>query len=550
MRSRLGLMLYTLRADCDRDFEGTLRAVREIGYEGVELFDLHGHDAHEVRALLDELGLAVCGRHASLEAIESDLDGLAGELRTVGSDRLVLAWIEPPATAHEADASRGADRRARDRVHDAGLRFGFHNHDGELRPLDDGRTVLDRLVDLREEQLSSKSISGGHGSPAWSRRACRAPRAACAVVHVKDLAPGPSSASCPSATGTSATGSCCLRSRARGRMAHRRAGRDRGAASGRCTPVVRGPYGHGREPRMRTPARVGIVGCGVISTRYVANAAAFDTFEIVACADLERPAARRSRPSTGSSRCRSTSCSRPRDRRRPQPHASARPHGRHAKRARGGQARLLREALAVTRGDAPSSSGFAGPRKAARMRPRHLPRPRVPDGARAHRRGCDRRAARRVGGDARRRTGALAPRPGHVLQERRGAAARHGAVLPDRDRHAARAGAARGRVRLDARQRAPIEIGPRAGEPFTAETPTHTAAVLELAGGLRRRWSRRSRRPGTTPRCSSSTVRKASWPCPTRTRSAGRCRSERSGWLGGRPLHRGRRSRRARHRPP
>ena len=38
---------------------------------------------------------------------------------------------------------------------------------------------------------------------------------------------------------------------------------------------------------MRTPAQVGIVGCGVISRAYAANAAAFDTFEIVACADLE-----------------------------------------------------------------------------------------------------------------------------------------------------------------------------------------------------------------------------------------------------------------------
>ena len=54
---------------------------------------------------------------------------------------------------------------------------------------------------------------------------------------------------------------------------------------------------------MRSPAQVGIVGCGVISRAYAANAAAFDTFEIVACADLERVArARRSRPSSRSSR--------------------------------------------------------------------------------------------------------------------------------------------------------------------------------------------------------------------------------------------------------
>src|SRR5207245_2104647 len=37
--------------------------------------------------------------------------------------------------------------------------------------------------------------------------------------------------------------------------------------------------------------RVGIVGCGVISGHYAQNARAFDSFEIVACADLDRRAA-------------------------------------------------------------------------------------------------------------------------------------------------------------------------------------------------------------------------------------------------------------------
>src|SRR5262249_45323208 len=73
LMARVGLMLYTVRDECARDFEGTLRAVAELGYEGVELFDLHGHDPAELRGWLDELGLPVCGRHASLEAIEARL---------------------------------------------------------------------------------------------------------------------------------------------------------------------------------------------------------------------------------------------------------------------------------------------------------------------------------------------------------------------------------------------------------------------------------------------------------------------------------------------
>jgi predicted dehydrogenase len=40
---------------------------------------------------------------------------------------------------------------------------------------------------------------------------------------------------------------------------------------------------------MNEPARVGLVGCGAISHAYAENAVAFDRFEIVACADRERP---------------------------------------------------------------------------------------------------------------------------------------------------------------------------------------------------------------------------------------------------------------------
>jgi sugar phosphate isomerase/epimerase len=189
MGPRIGLMLYTLRGECERDLDGMLRAVREIGYEGVELFDLHGHDAHAVRVLLDELELEVCGRHVLLDAIESDLDELADELRTVGTDRLVLGWIAPPATAAEADAVVERIAAIAPRVRDAGLRLGFHNHDAELRRLDDGRTVLDRLADLGdglffEVDLGWAWFAGVEPAGLVERLAPRVP-----LVHVKDLAP-------------------------------------------------------------------------------------------------------------------------------------------------------------------------------------------------------------------------------------------------------------------------------------------------------------------------------------------------------------------------
>ncbi|HEX2304370.1 MAG TPA: sugar phosphate isomerase/epimerase [Gaiella sp.] len=192
MSARVGLALYTLRDDCARDPEGTLRAIAEIGYEGVELYDLLGRDAGTLRALLDGLGLEVCGRHARLEAIENGLDELAAELRELGSDRLVLAWIPPPLSSVEADRVVERIAAAAERVRAAGLRFGFHNHDGELRVLDDGRTVLDRLLELDDELLFLEIdlgwawFAGVEPDDLLARVAPRAP-----LVHVKDLVAGP-----------------------------------------------------------------------------------------------------------------------------------------------------------------------------------------------------------------------------------------------------------------------------------------------------------------------------------------------------------------------
>ena len=62
--SRIALMLYSVRKAAAEDFEATLRQVAALGFEGVELFDLHGHDPEVVAGWLQELGLVAVGRHA------------------------------------------------------------------------------------------------------------------------------------------------------------------------------------------------------------------------------------------------------------------------------------------------------------------------------------------------------------------------------------------------------------------------------------------------------------------------------------------------------
>ena len=135
---RVGLMLYSVRDACAADFEGTLREVAALGYEGVEMFDLHGHEPATVAGWLDELGLVAVARHAQPRghrerAARARRGGARARLgaarRELGGSRrarttTTLARLAIAATAVAA----------------AGLELGYHNHDAEVE-----QGFLDRL---------------------------------------------------------------------------------------------------------------------------------------------------------------------------------------------------------------------------------------------------------------------------------------------------------------------------------------------------------------------------------------------------------------------
>lgn len=187
--ARIGLMLWTVRRECAVAFEPTLREVARMGYEGVELFDLHGHEPDEVASWLADAGLVACGRHASLDAVESQLPELAAEARTLGWRRLVVSWVDPSELGPELMRRLTAAAPAA-AAH--GLELGFHNHDAEARPREGGASFLDELLAgdalFLELDLGWAWYAGADPLPLLGRA-----RGRCPLVHVKDFhsrAPG------------------------------------------------------------------------------------------------------------------------------------------------------------------------------------------------------------------------------------------------------------------------------------------------------------------------------------------------------------------------
>jgi sugar phosphate isomerase/epimerase len=185
--AHIGLQLWTIRDECDRDLEGSLRRVGAQGYEGVELFQLHGHDVAQVRAWLDDAGLVAAGRHARLEALEEDLPALAAELDALGTDRVAIGWVDPDWLA-DVEPLIGRIEAVARAAADAELKLGFHNHWSEVVPLDGGPTFLDRLRLLPADLLWLELDLG------WTWHAgadpvaeLEASRGRCHTVHVKDF---------------------------------------------------------------------------------------------------------------------------------------------------------------------------------------------------------------------------------------------------------------------------------------------------------------------------------------------------------------------------
>ena len=73
-----GLQLYSVRDMTDKDLDGTLKKVAEIGYRYVEFAGFFGHSAEKVKAMLDGVKVGdrvrtIGGIYGTVVAVKEDL---------------------------------------------------------------------------------------------------------------------------------------------------------------------------------------------------------------------------------------------------------------------------------------------------------------------------------------------------------------------------------------------------------------------------------------------------------------------------------------------
>ena len=135
----IGLQLYSVRHDLDADMPGTLAAVAQMGYNGVEFAGAPQHTAAAYKAQLDALGLACCGWHVPFDLVQDDaLDETIAFHHALGNDKLIIPGIPEELRQSRDDWLKLADftNRLAARLAPEGMRTGYHNHWHEFTPLD------------------------------------------------------------------------------------------------------------------------------------------------------------------------------------------------------------------------------------------------------------------------------------------------------------------------------------------------------------------------------------------------------------------------------
>jgi sugar phosphate isomerase/epimerase len=189
----IGLILGLVRDDCERDPEGTLRKVAQIGYKEVELYaPFFNRKPSEIRRILKENGLTAPSAHWVVAKTPSEWQKQAEDAKKMGLKHILGTFpLSKPATLE--DYKRGAEllNKQGEQCRTAGIQLTYHNHHFEFKTFD-GVVAYDELLRRTDPKLVKMEMDCF-----WVTFAGRDPveyfnkyPGRFALLHIKDLKPG------------------------------------------------------------------------------------------------------------------------------------------------------------------------------------------------------------------------------------------------------------------------------------------------------------------------------------------------------------------------
>jgi sugar phosphate isomerase/epimerase len=192
---RLGVQLYTVRTEMEKDVEATLARVAALGYKEVEFAGYFNRTPQQIRDLLAKNGLTAPSTHVDYASLSPEkFPAVIEASRTMGHKFIVNPWLDDTMRKDPDIWKKVAEtyNRAGEMTKKAGIQFAYHNHNFEFVPVS-GKLPYDYLLETCDRNLVKMELdlcwiaSTGQDPVAYFRKyPGRFP-----MVHVKGLAKVP-----------------------------------------------------------------------------------------------------------------------------------------------------------------------------------------------------------------------------------------------------------------------------------------------------------------------------------------------------------------------
>jgi sugar phosphate isomerase/epimerase len=200
----IGLELYTVSAELDKDYDGTLRQIAAIGYKEVEA-GVSKRSAADVKRSLQDAGLRCQALHMGMGGIEEALP----YAKEVGARYVISSVTLPQAPAPgkfdvkvlmaqlaslTADDFKKIAARCNEmgaQAKKAGMQFAYHNHNFEFKPLEGGAIGYDTVLRETDSALVKFELdcgwmaAAGHDPVVYLTKYPKRYR----LLHIKDFHP-------------------------------------------------------------------------------------------------------------------------------------------------------------------------------------------------------------------------------------------------------------------------------------------------------------------------------------------------------------------------
>jgi sugar phosphate isomerase/epimerase len=143
----IGLQLYSLRGDFDKNVDMALDEAKDFGFKEVELAGTYKQTPEQFKAALEKRGLKAISAHFPYARFKSDPEGIAKEAKALGLKFAGCAWADhkDDYDIDEAKDAVATFNHAGEVLKKEGIQFFYHTHGFEFAP-NAGETFMDYII--------------------------------------------------------------------------------------------------------------------------------------------------------------------------------------------------------------------------------------------------------------------------------------------------------------------------------------------------------------------------------------------------------------------